>query len=132
MRIFGQLKQPFEELETLIDESDEILKAKTMCRTIISCLNSYRPIKSMKDMVEIYKSIKYMNKLSYYFSKNNNILKEEAIVILEKLIQNSDILRIILIDYLLISLRKEKIIIVVWCKKFSNLAIIFYNNLIYK
>ena len=76
-------------METLLDEHDKILKAKTMCRIIISCLNSYRPIKSMKDMVEIYKSIKCMNKLSYYFSKNNNISKEEAIVMLEKLIQNS-------------------------------------------
>ena len=36
MEIFNQLKQPFEELETLFDEHDKILKAKTMYRIIIT------------------------------------------------------------------------------------------------
>ena len=36
MEIFNQLKQPFEELETLLDEHDKILKAKTMYRIIIT------------------------------------------------------------------------------------------------
>jgi hypothetical protein len=36
MKIFNQLKQPFKELETLLDEHDKILKAKTMYRIIIT------------------------------------------------------------------------------------------------
>ncbi len=36
MEIFNQLKQPFEELETLLDEDDKILKAKTMYKIIIT------------------------------------------------------------------------------------------------
>jgi hypothetical protein len=35
MEIFNQLKQPFEELETLLDEHDKILKAKTMLELLL-------------------------------------------------------------------------------------------------
>lgn len=90
MKIFGQLKQPFEELETLIDEPDEGLKAKILCRIFISCLNSYRPVKSMKDTVEIYKSNKCINKIANYFSKSNKYPAEEAKSMLISLVQNSD------------------------------------------
>jgi hypothetical protein len=89
MRVFGQLKPHFEELEYLLDKYDETIKEKIICQIIISCLTSYRPIKSLKDTIELYKSIDCMNKISYYFSKYNNISKEEARIRLEQLVQNS-------------------------------------------
>ena len=89
MRIFGQLKQPFEELESLLNEFDESSKTNIICQIIISCLKSSRPIKSLKETIELYKSLKCMNKISQYFSKDNNLSKEEAKIMLEQLVKNS-------------------------------------------
>jgi hypothetical protein len=70
MRIFGQFEQPFDELEKLADENDEYIRANTISNIFLNCLNSYRPIKSMKEIVEMYRSTKCMNKIAYYFFKS--------------------------------------------------------------
>lgn len=91
MRIFGQLKQPFDDLERLIDENDEYLRADIISKILISCLNSHRPIKCMKDTVEMYRSIKCMNKIAYYFLKSKKFSSiEEAIFFLSNYVKNSD------------------------------------------
>ena len=67
MEIFNQLKQPFEELETLLDEDDKILKAKTMYKIIITL---YR---LRKVRIFIFPLIKTDNKIykNFYFAYYN-------------------------------------------------------------
>ena len=90
MKIFGQLIQPFEELEKFFDHHDERLKAKILSQIFTSCLNSYRPVKSMKDTVEIYRSIQGIDKISYYFSKSKRITPYKAKNLVKALVQKSD------------------------------------------
>lgn len=91
MKIFGQFEQPFEELEKLIDEDNELIRANNLSNIFLTCLNSHRPIKCMKDIVEMYKSIKCMNKLSYYFFKSKRFSSlEQAKIFLQDLVRNSD------------------------------------------
>jgi hypothetical protein len=104
-KVFGQLSHPFEELEkqiddnmeelkekekeSLRDEDAEKLKADIICQIFFSCMRSYRPVKSMKETVEIYRSTKMMKKIEKYFAKSKNISPIEAKVIIESTIKNS-------------------------------------------
>jgi hypothetical protein len=93
MKIFGQLIQPFEELEMLLDHHDERSKAKILSQIFTSCLESYRPVRSMKDTVEIYRSIKGIDKISYYYSKSEGVTPDEAKNLVKALVQKSDYIK---------------------------------------
>jgi len=94
MKIFGQFEQPFEDLEKLVNEDDELTRANNLSNIFLTCLNSHRPIKSMKDTVEMYRSIKCMNKLAYYFFKSKRFSSpEQAKIFLQELVRNSDFFR---------------------------------------
>jgi hypothetical protein len=89
MRLFGQLKQPFEELEMSIDENNEEIKTNIIYEIINSALRSSRPVKSLKETVELYKSSKCLDKMTYYISKHDNITIEEAKSNLQHIVQES-------------------------------------------
>jgi hypothetical protein len=90
MKIFGQLYQPFEELEKLLDIFDESSKASILSQVFKSCLKSFRPVKSMKDTIEIYRAIKAIDKISYYYSKSHDKTIHEAKNLVKALVQKSD------------------------------------------
>ena len=89
MKIFGQLAQPFEELEKLMDDYDEKSKNHTLCEIFISCLKSPRPVKSMKETVEMHRSIKYRKKIEKHVSMAYNMSDDEVKLFLETIIRNS-------------------------------------------
>jgi hypothetical protein len=62
MRVFGQIYPHFEDLEKLLPHPDEKFKADTLTRILTSCLDSYRPVKSLEDAVKRYRAEKSLKK----------------------------------------------------------------------
>ena len=89
MQIFGQLAQPFEELEKLMDDHDEKSKTSTLCRIFISCLKSPRPVESMNETVEMHRSMKYRKKIEKHVSMAYNMSDDEVTLLLKSIIRNS-------------------------------------------
>jgi hypothetical protein len=92
MKIYCQLNHSFEKLKTLLERYNESLKANFLCQ--ILCLVLYfRPVKSMKDKVDVYRSINGIDKTSYHYLKSHNTTHNEAKILLKKLIQGSDYIK---------------------------------------
>lgn len=90
MRLFGQLKQPFDELEISIDEQmEEKFKINIIYEFIHSAWWPSRPIKSIKETAELYKSLKCLDKMAYYISKHENISKEVAKAKLKQIVKEN-------------------------------------------
>jgi hypothetical protein len=89
MKIFGKLNPHFEELEKLLSNLNEKSKAGDLTRILTSCLNSYRPVKSMEDTIEIYRAGKGVDKMAYYYSKSKSVSPGMATKTLKELVKNS-------------------------------------------
>lgn len=89
IRIFGQLVSPFEELEKLLEDKDEQLKADILHKVFVSCLNSYKPVKSMNEVLLFYRSIKGIKKIAQYTSKSLNMPVDQAEFVLKELVKGS-------------------------------------------
>jgi hypothetical protein len=89
MKIFGRLAQPFEELEKLMDDYDEISKSIALSRIFIDCLKSPRPVKSMNETVEAHRSTKSRKKIAKHVAMAYNMSPEEVTLFLESTIRNS-------------------------------------------
>ena len=90
IKIFGQLAQPFEELEKLIDDDDDKKsKNSTLCEIFISCLKSSRPVKSMNETVEMNRSMKFRKEIEKQVAMAYNMSDYEATLFLESIIRNS-------------------------------------------
>ena len=89
IKIYGQLAQPFEELEKLMDDYDEKSKNSTLCRIFISCLKSSRPVKSMNETVKMHRSMKFRKKIEKHVAMAYNMSADEATLFLESIIRNS-------------------------------------------
>ncbi len=88
-RIFGQLISPFEELEKLLENCDEQLKANILHKVFVSCLNSHRPVKSINEAVMLYRSIKGIKKIAQYTSISMNMPVDQAEFALKELVKGS-------------------------------------------
>jgi hypothetical protein len=89
IKIFGQLAQPFEELEKLMDISDKKSKNNTLCRIFISCLKSSRPVKSMNETVEMHRSMKFRKEIEKQVAMAYKKSADEVTLFLESIIRNS-------------------------------------------
>ena len=89
MRIFGQLLSPFEELEKLLEDKEEKLRADILHKIFVSCLDSYKPVKSMNEVVLFYRSIKGIKKIAQYTSKSLNMSVGQAEFVLKELVKGS-------------------------------------------
>lgn len=89
LRLFGQLKQPFEELEMSIEEENEEIKINFIYDVINTVLKSSRPVKSLVETAELYKSSKCLDKMTYYVSKDDKTSKEEAKSMLEEMVKEN-------------------------------------------
>lgn len=88
-KILGQLITSFKGLEKLLENHDEAQKAKILNHTFVSCLNSYKPVKSMNDIVNLYRSIYGMDKIAQYMSKSMGIPVNQAEFTLKDLVKSS-------------------------------------------
>lgn len=96
-KISGKLSQSFEELEKLMadnmeklrNEDTEKLKADIISKIFFPCMRSSRPVKSVRETVEMYRSTKVMKKIEEYLARSQNILPFKAREVLESTIKNS-------------------------------------------
>jgi hypothetical protein len=89
IRIFGQLLSPFEELEKILEDRDEQVKADILHKIFVSCLDSHRPVKSMNEVVLLYRSIKGINKIAQSTSKSLKMPVGQAEFVLKELVKGS-------------------------------------------
>jgi len=90
MRLFGQLDQPFEELIKLIDKYvDEKYKINVIYGIINSILGYSRPVQSLKETVELYKSLECLDKMAFYMGEKDNTTEGEAKIKLLEMVKES-------------------------------------------
>ena len=92
IKIIDQLIKPFEELEELLDSIDEKTKARVIWGSFCACLDTHNPVKSLNETVELYRSMKAVNKIANYIPETETE-NSEAVLILKGKIKNSYIFR---------------------------------------
>jgi hypothetical protein len=93
IKIIGQLITPFEELEKLTSRFDDRNKAYILSNSFRSSLKSYNPVKSMNEIVEIYRSLAGRKKILQYVSKLEGVSLEYAGFIIDQEIKNASIFK---------------------------------------
>lgn len=92
IRIIDQLIKPFEELEELLYSIDEKTKARVLWGSFCACLHTHDPVKSLNETVELYRSMRAVNKIANYIPETETE-NSEPVLILKSIIKNSDIFR---------------------------------------
>jgi hypothetical protein len=88
IKIIDQLIKPFEELEELLDSIDEKTKARVLWGSFCACIEKYNPVKSLNETVELYRSMRAVNKIANYITETETE-NSEPILILKRKIKNS-------------------------------------------
>jgi hypothetical protein len=86
------LTKPFEELEELLDSINDITKARVLWGSFCACLQTHNPVKSLNETVELYRSMRAVNKIANYIPKTQTETLEPITIIKDK-IKNSHIFR---------------------------------------
>ena len=92
IKIIDQLIKLFEELEELLDSIDEKTKARVLWGSFCACLHTHNPVKSLNETVELYRSMRAVNKIANYMPKTETETSEPIMIIKSK-IKNSYIFR---------------------------------------
>ena len=92
IKIINQLIRPFRELEDLLDFADRKIKAQVLWDSFCACLQTHNPVKSLNETVELYRSIKSINKIASYMPQTKT-QNSEPILILKQKIEESYIFK---------------------------------------
>ena len=93
IKIIDQLIRPFEELEDLLGPIGEKTKANILLNTLYSSLQTHNPVKSMYETVELYRSMKGIEKIVDYMSKVDSKSSKDPISDIKEKIQRSHVFK---------------------------------------
>ncbi|WP_415310612.1 hypothetical protein [Candidatus Nitrosocosmicus sp. FF01] len=74
IKIIDQLIKPFNELEALLNHTDEETKAFILSESFDMSIQSHTPVEDMNEMVELLRSIDGIKKISKYRKMNDNTI----------------------------------------------------------
>ena len=92
IKIIDHLIKPLEELDELLYSINEKTRARLIWGNFCACLHSHNPVKPLNETVELYRSVRAVNKIANYIPETE-IQNSEPIVILKSKIKNSHIYR---------------------------------------
>lgn len=87
-KILGQLIKPYAALEKEIENMNHIDKPVILSNSFISSLDSYNPVKSLNEIVDFYRSVKALDRISENLSIYKNVPMETAKIIIKESIRN--------------------------------------------
>jgi len=92
MKIIVQMFKPYLELEASLNYMHPQDKAKVLSNSFISSLLSYNPVKSLREISEIYRSIQALKVIAGHLSVAKSIPMRQATALVEDAIRNSSLI----------------------------------------
>ncbi len=92
-KIIGQLIVPFEEIEKLVGRFGENEKASILSNAFRSSLRSFNPVKSLNEIVDLYRSLDGRRKISDYVSKSTGMSFKQAVILIDEEIKGASIFK---------------------------------------
>ncbi len=84
--------KPYLELEASLNYMHPHNKAKVLSNSFMSSLLSYNPVKSLREISEIYRSIQALKVIADHLSIAKNIPIRQATALVEDAIRNSSLI----------------------------------------